>query len=376
MRRTLVTLLVSVLAAPALAQPAPVVRPIDPTMRDRLVTLAVNTQPGQAAKSTYLGAHAAPVPAALADQLKLPPGVGLVVESVDPDSPAAQAGVKPHDVLHKLGDQLLVNPGQLSTLVRQAKAGDAVALAVIRQGAPVTLTAKVIEKEAPANVLTFADRFEAAVPPPAFVFANQDAAAQNTAFAGRNVVIRLTGADQTLEFNDADHAVSLTRHGDATRRAVVKDAKTGKTLFDGPAQTPDERKAIPAELLKKVEQAEQVKPRWQGGLDGGGAGVVVHGGVMGADLDRAALGGLAGAPAARGRVLTWSNADHLLVVRAMGPPAKPTPTYLLALSRKTGQTVFDGPVMTEEQRRAIPAEIAEQFDTVLANPQMLNEFGK
>ncbi|MEZ0267965.1 MAG: hypothetical protein ACAI43_24840, partial [Phycisphaerae bacterium] len=243
---------------------------------------------------------------------------------------------------------------------------------VIRQGAPSTLTAKLVEKEAATDIM-FVDRFEAALPPPTFVFANA-----NTALAARNVVIRFGGDEQTTEFNDADHSVTLDRQGDVTRRVIVKDAKTGKTMFDGPAQTPEERKAIPADLLRKVEQAEQVKPRvdpGQFGAVGGGGGIVVQGGV----LNLGGGGGLtavAGAPAARGRVLTWSNADHLMVIRAMGPPVKPTPTYLLALSRKTGQTLFDGPVMTDEQRRAIPAEIAEQFQTVVANPQMATEFGK
>lgn len=64
----------------------------------------------------------------------LPAGTGLTVTGVTPDSPAAKAGLQAGDVLAKLNDQVLVNNGQFTTLVRNMKEGDVVKLAVVRNG--------------------------------------------------------------------------------------------------------------------------------------------------------------------------------------------------------------------------------------------------
>jgi hypothetical protein len=51
------------------------------------------------------------------------------------------------------------------------------------------------------------------------------------------------------------------------------------------------------------------------------------------------------------------------------------PIYLLALSKKDGRTLYDGPVMTDEQRKGVPAEVAEQFEMVAGRPDLAKEFG-
>lgn len=73
----------------------------------------------------------------------LPPGIGFVVQSLDPQGPAEAAGLKPFDVVWKFNDQWLVNEGQFATLLRLRKPGDRVSLAIFRSGrameVPVTL---------------------------------------------------------------------------------------------------------------------------------------------------------------------------------------------------------------------------------------------
>ncbi|MCX7887797.1 MAG: PDZ domain-containing protein, partial [Verrucomicrobiae bacterium] len=98
-----------------------------------LLGAALGAQPKPVAYVAYLGVTTAPVGETLAAHLKLPPGVGLLVEYVDPNSPAAKVLAR-NDVLHKLGDQLLVNHEQLRTLLRAYKPGDTVTLTVIRNG--------------------------------------------------------------------------------------------------------------------------------------------------------------------------------------------------------------------------------------------------
>jgi hypothetical protein len=64
----------------------------------------------------------------------LPQGIGFVIRVVDTGGPADAAGLKEYDVLWKLGDQLLVNEGQLAALLRLSKPGEEVVLSGFRAG--------------------------------------------------------------------------------------------------------------------------------------------------------------------------------------------------------------------------------------------------
>ncbi len=70
----------------------------------------------------------------------LPPGIGFVITTVDPGGPAEKAGVKPYDILWKMGDQWITNEAQLFTLLRLRKAGDETKLAVYRSGESLDLS--------------------------------------------------------------------------------------------------------------------------------------------------------------------------------------------------------------------------------------------
>ena len=90
----------------------------------------------------FLGVSASPAPDSLRGRLQLPSGIGLVVNSIEPGSPAEQAGLNARDVLHKLDEQLLVNTEQLTVLVRTYSPGQEVRLTVVRGGKPTQLTVK------------------------------------------------------------------------------------------------------------------------------------------------------------------------------------------------------------------------------------------
>ena len=77
---------------------------------------------------------------------ELPPGIGFVVRSIDPGGPAASAGLEEYDVLWKLGDQMLVNEGQLAALLRLSKPGDEVVLSGFRAGKPLEVKLKLGEQ--------------------------------------------------------------------------------------------------------------------------------------------------------------------------------------------------------------------------------------
>lgn len=72
---------------------------------------------------------------AMANQLPvLPPGIGFVVTEVTEGGPAERAGLKRHDLLWKMNEQMLVNEGQLATLLRLANPGERAVVSVFRDG--------------------------------------------------------------------------------------------------------------------------------------------------------------------------------------------------------------------------------------------------
>ncbi|MEI8197363.1 MAG: PDZ domain-containing protein [Phycisphaerae bacterium] len=77
-------------------------------------------------KAAYIGVSVSTATPALRSQLKITEGMGLVVDRIDKESPAAAAEVQEHDVITKFDDQLLVNPQQFKVLVRSHKPGDQV----------------------------------------------------------------------------------------------------------------------------------------------------------------------------------------------------------------------------------------------------------
>jgi S1-C subfamily serine protease len=80
------------------------------------------------------------LPSVVADQLGLAKGFGLVVDYVVPDGPAAAAGVQQNDIIKMFNDQILMEPDQLSKLVRSYPEGTSVTLTVLRKGAETKLT--------------------------------------------------------------------------------------------------------------------------------------------------------------------------------------------------------------------------------------------
>ena len=98
---------------------------------------------------TYLGVDTSQVPAVVSDQLGLAKGFGLVVDYVEPNSPAATAGVQQNDILKMLNEQILLEPSQLRKLLQTFPEGTEVTLTVLRKGQEQKLTVKLARKEVP-----------------------------------------------------------------------------------------------------------------------------------------------------------------------------------------------------------------------------------
>jgi hypothetical protein len=97
----------------------------------------------------YLGVETSQVPDVVSEQLGLAKGLGLVVEYVEPNSPAASAGIQQNDILKMLNDQILIEPSQLRKLLQTLSEGTDVTLTILRKGKEQKITAKLAKKEVP-----------------------------------------------------------------------------------------------------------------------------------------------------------------------------------------------------------------------------------
>jgi serine protease Do len=97
----------------------------------------------------YLGVGIQEVNQALADQLGLATPHGVLVTEVQPNSPAAKAGIQSQDVIVDFNGYPVVSPRNLQALAGRATIGTPQSITVIRDGKRVEL--KVTVQEQPAN---------------------------------------------------------------------------------------------------------------------------------------------------------------------------------------------------------------------------------
>lgn len=117
------------------------IEPVDPTA------------PGGRREVPWLGISTDETSEALAAQLGLKPGEGLVISYITEDSPAAKAGLQKNDVLAELDGQMLVHPAQLRKLIQMRKEGDKIKLTYYRAGKQETATVTVGKTTAAGAVL-------------------------------------------------------------------------------------------------------------------------------------------------------------------------------------------------------------------------------
>lgn len=230
--------------------------------------------------TTYLGV-AVSRSAELSAHLGLAPGMGLVVDALTPDSPAA-AVLKPHDVLTRFDDQLLVNAEQLAVLVRARKEGEEVTLSYIRAGQPATAKVRLGTHTPPALMKPMGFHWEQALPAqPAMpggrlevrslpgslprVEVDRTLTLAGGAADGGDGRVRVAQApiarlmglgDGNLVFSDDKGSLEL-KTVDGRRELTAKDP-AGTVLFSGPITTEEERKALPEPVRARLQQLEGI----------------------------------------------------------------------------------------------------------------------
>jgi hypothetical protein len=349
-------------------------------------------------KVAFFGVGTSDPPPVLVEQLKLTPRQGMVVDFVEPQSPAEQSGVKQYDVLLKFDDQKLINPEQLRALVRLKKPGDDVKVSLIRQGQPMELVIELGEKEVEEPVEVGLDLGGGDFVPGDVVRLDAGPAGLAPAIiappGGEAIALtNVNGHDQAV-WTDGKHklAIELT-DGKATRLTVTpQDAPDAKPLFEGPIENDKQREAVPAEFLEKLKKAETALPK--------PGAVAVRAvppapaatprrvvtarrapGVMVVDGQAIAIdpangmiigGGNVPGGGARGpRVITSTDKDNLMLGRVEGGKI----AYVLVFSQADGKTVFEGRVTTPEERKTMPEAALKQLEVLEKNQNIAPEFG-
>lgn len=194
--------------------------------------------------ATYLGIEVSPIDPAMKAQLKLTKtDSGLLVNFVADNSPAKTAGLQQYDVLAKLDDQILFNPAQLQSLVRIHKAGDEVKLTYIREGQVQTTTAKLETKQ--QMVQPLGGPWGGGMPP----FMMQGPGGDGDRFR-QGMGNMGNGPSRTVTYDAED--MSLNISADNGKVTLVAKDKSGKELYNGQIDTPEQRAALPEAVRKAL----------------------------------------------------------------------------------------------------------------------------
>lgn len=305
-------------------------------------------------KATYCGLATSECPGVLSAQLKLADGFGLVVDFVEPKSPAEAAGLKQHDLLQKMNDQVLINPEQLRALVRMKKPSDDAKFTLLRQGQVMTINVELGQREMPVE----AENIQPA--PGRYVMPMEGgmAFAEAGMGGGGGMLVANVNGKQQGNWSDGEMTLSLELKDGKAAHVLAKD-RAGKEVFKGSVETDEQRKALPPEVAGKLTLAENaMRPNVN----------VMWAGAMGAPVYAAPL--VTNRPD-RPRIVTSTDKDTLMLVRL----EKNKPAWVFAFSTADGKTIFDGPVASDEQRKALPAPIETQLQTVEKNLTAAPEFG-
>jgi hypothetical protein len=267
----------------------------------------------------------AQVPPSLGAQIGLAEGFGIVVEEVLPDSPAAAAGVQRYDVLKALNDQQLVDPNQLASLVRSSGKDKEVSLTILRKGQEQKLTVKIGERLLPERHAAFPSLPGETIP------RLEDLRGHGEDF-GRRMQENMRGfEDRVREFQEK---VEKWRKDPGSAKPPEAPSFQPPGAPQAPnAPRPPEQPPRPGDLLREVRP-------------GGAPQVRV-------DQD--------------GAVTTWNTAQARVLVKDENGEIEVRTEdghRTVVAKNPAGETIFSGPVDTEEQRRALPEPVRKALEKI------------
>ncbi|MBK7582709.1 MAG: PDZ domain-containing protein [Myxococcales bacterium] len=149
---TLILSALLLVAAPALAQPKPKARPP--------AKPPASAAPAKPPSSSWsfsfqsgrgrFGVQATDMTEELRDYFGAPKTTGVLVQRVQPGTPAAKAGLKVGDVITRVGNDSVESPSDVSRAIADKKKGETVPVSIVRGRRPLQLTAK-LDSDPPAD---------------------------------------------------------------------------------------------------------------------------------------------------------------------------------------------------------------------------------
>ena len=113
-----------------------------PRVRDAIDELLADGEVDEA----YLGVGLSPLSPQIAQQFGIDAAGGAIVLEVDPTSPAGRAGIRPGDVIVRVGGRPVDAVEQVLGALRRSQEGDTLRLTLVRRGAEVEVPVEVEER--------------------------------------------------------------------------------------------------------------------------------------------------------------------------------------------------------------------------------------
>jgi serine protease Do len=184
----------------------------------------------------YLGVSVQSVTPAMAESLGLKSASGAIIDDAMPGTPAAQAGLKSGDVITKLDGNAIEDAADLTHRIASFKPGEKINLAVVRDGAEMTLDATLAEHK--TATVTKAENVDTA---------------QNE--AGPTLGVALARADEVTGAGDKGVAIVGV---DPNGAAAAQGLTAGDVILDvagKPVSTPEDVKSALASVKSHGKKA-------------------------------------------------------------------------------------------------------------------------
>lgn len=250
------------------------------------------------AANGYLGVGASKLPALVGEHLKLAEGEGVVVRTLDPDGPAAKAGIAQNDIITKVAGKAIGTHDDLRASVAGLKPGEEVAIDFIHRGEAKNVGVALGATPAQAGAVAGAevkplDNLMMNGMPPDQLKRMREAIEQNMkafealdgeavdpgALMGQGIHQRmqqmlqgmqipempafediekgganLGGATSSSSIRMLDENGSVELKSQDGKKEVRVFGKDGKVEWEGPYDTPADKEAVPKDVRQRIDR--------------------------------------------------------------------------------------------------------------------------
>lgn len=210
---------------------------------------------GNAAKlPAFLGVETGVIPEILREHLQLPADVGVIIQTLREESPAATAGLRVGDLITGMAGKPIKSSADLRERIRAQHAGDTVKIDVIQKGKPANLS--VMLNQIPKDLV----EPQAGNPD----IQNLDARVNGMRQQLQQLQFQLGGAMPGIQgginiqgggevrLSDGEGVIGF-KSGDDGTEITVRDLQD-KVIWSGPWDTEQDKAAAPDDIRRRIER--------------------------------------------------------------------------------------------------------------------------